>query len=267
MMPEIASEKLQDLRTKIQSFIAELTALSTRGEADPALISERITRWEKRASAQLSAIGVSDEADRLKAAHGVMAIGDKDGNIRRRIGAKRAVLISLLEEVNAHPDFWHRKIFESMGIATRIRGHTAESFLGPIFLGHGHSAIWRHVESFLKNDLKLPVEAWESVPRTGHHNVEVLEGLLNTCGFAVIVAAGEDETANGQVRIRQNVVHEVGLFQGKLGFKKVALLLQAGIEDLSNLDGLQAIQFSGDNVQQTFHDLQRTLKREGYLKD
>ena len=58
------------------------------------------------------------------------------------------------------------------------------------------------------------------------------------------------------------MIHEIGFFQGKLGFEKVAILKQDGVESFSNIDGIQYIPFSGDNISQTFYELQRVLKRE-----
>lgn len=76
----------------------------------------------------------------------------------------------------------------------------------------------------------------------------------------------EDETAEGKIRARQNVIHEAGLFQGRLGFDKVIILKQDNIEEFSNIAGLQYIPFSGDNIEQTFYELQRKLKKMGMLK-
>lgn len=72
--------------------------------------------------------------------------------------------------------------------------------------------------------------------------------------------------AEGGVRARQNVVHEIGLFQGRLGFEKVAVLSQRGVEEFSNLAGLQVIPFSDDQIEGAFYELHRTLKREGIAK-
>jgi predicted nucleotide-binding protein len=122
------------------------------------------------------------------------------------------------------------------------------------------------VQLHLQNDMHLKVEEWESKPRAGHHNVEVLKGILDACGFAVIVATAEDATRGGGVRARQNVVHEIGLFQGRLGFEKVAILMQDGVQEFSNLAGLQVITFPGDEVKAAFHDLDEMLRREGMVK-
>ena len=87
--------------------------------------------------------------------------------------------------------------------------------------------------------------------------------MLNQATFAVLVVTAEDETPEGGVRPRQNVVHEAGLFQGRLGFHRVFLLLQDGVEAFSNIDGLQYIKFSQDAIEQSFYELGRALKREG----
>lgn len=80
-----------------------------------------------------------------------------------------------------------------------------------------------------------------------------------------MVLTAEDKTSEGATRARQNVIHEIGLFQGRIGFNKVVLLLQEGTEEFSNIAGLQYIPFSKDNIQHTFYELQGVLKREGLI--
>lgn len=93
----------------------------------------------------------------------------------------------------------------------------------------------------------------------------MLESLLDKATFAVLVLTADDETPEGGRRARQNVVHEAGLFQGRLGFNRALLLMQLGVDGFSNVDGLQYIPFAGDEIEQTFYQLQRALKREGQL--
>jgi predicted nucleotide-binding protein len=76
------------------------------------------------------------------------------------------------------------------------------------------------------------------------------------------VLTAEDETSEGGKRARQNVVHEAGLFQGVVGFHRAILLIQRGLEEFSNVHGLQHIVFDGEKIDQTFFELQRVLKRE-----
>jgi predicted nucleotide-binding protein len=138
--------------------------------------------------------------------------------------------------------------------------------LRAVFLGHGRSPLWSRVQLHLNNDLHLSVEIWESVSRVGHHNLEILKGFLKVCGFAVLVVTGEDAVEGGHLRARQNVIHEIGLFQGRIGFERVALLEQEGLEGFSNIDGLQRIEFQGTKIDQSFYELDRMLRREGFIK-
>jgi predicted nucleotide-binding protein len=62
----------------------------------------------------------------------------------------------------------------------------------------------------------------------------------------------EDEQADGTVHARQNVVHEAGLFQGRLGFKKAIILLEGGCEEFSNIEGLGQIRFPKGKIDAAF---------------
>lgn len=134
-----------------------------------------------------------------------------------------------------------------------------------VFIGHGHSSIYKHVETFLEKRLGLEPLTFESGPRVGMTNVDVLKTCLNRARFAILVLTPEDEEVGGK-RARQNVVHEIGLFQGRLGFERVALLRQSGVEEFSNLEGLQELRFTQDNIRVVFEDLRAVLEREGLTK-
>ena len=134
-----------------------------------------------------------------------------------------------------------------------------------IFIGHGRNSVWARVKSHIEDDLNLAVVTYEAESRTGESIVPVLEMMLDQATFAVIVLTAEDETAEGSLRPRLNVVHEAGLFQGRLGFKRAVLLVQQGVETFSNVDGLQHIPFTGGSVEQSFYELGRALRREGQI--
>ena len=134
-----------------------------------------------------------------------------------------------------------------------------------VFIGHGRSPLWRELKDFLEDELHLRTVHFKSKPPAGKTVVSILEGMLKQATFAVLILTAEDETSVKTRRARQNVIHEVGLFQGKLGFDKVVLLVQEGIEDFSNVHGLQNIRFSGDKISETFTELQRTLQGGGQL--
>jgi predicted nucleotide-binding protein len=103
---------------------------------------------------------------------------------------------------------------------------------------------------------------YEIGARAGHAIRDVLESMLANSSFALLVMTAEDETADGTFRTRQNVVHEAGLFQGKLGFHRAIVLLEEGVEQFSNLQGIEYIHFSTGRIQETFGDILATLKRE-----
>jgi predicted nucleotide-binding protein len=86
--------------------------------------------------------------------------------------------------------------------------------------------------------------------------------MLNKASFAVLVMTGEDEAGDGKMRARQNVVHELGLFQGHLGFPRAIVLLEDDTEEFSNLAGVQQIRYAKGNIKETFGDVLATLKRE-----
>ena len=63
-----------------------------------------------------------------------------------------------------------------------------------------------------------------------------------------------------------NVVHEAGMFQGRLGFTKAILLLEDGCKEFTNIQGLGQIRFPKGQVCSTFEELRRVLEREGLIE-
>lgn len=131
-----------------------------------------------------------------------------------------------------------------------------------VFLGHGRSPLWRDVKDHLVDLHKYEVQAYETGARSGHTIRDVLSTMLDSSTFAILVMTSEDEQADETMRARQNVVHEAGLFQGRLGFPRVAILREEGVDLFSNIDGIQYIPFSKGNIRETFGDILATLKRE-----
>lgn len=135
-----------------------------------------------------------------------------------------------------------------------------------IFVGHGHGDLYLRVVTYLTRRLNLEVDYFEDEVRAGYTNLEVVQNMLNKASFAVVVATADDATDEGKIRARQNVVHEIGLFQGKLGFRKVAVLRQNGTEEFSNLAGYQELRFDKNDINSKFEDLRQMLVREGVLQ-
>ena len=131
-----------------------------------------------------------------------------------------------------------------------------------IFVGHGRSPLWRELKDHLQDDQKFVVEAYEIGARAGHAVRDILESMLQSSSMAFLIMTGEDEMEGDTLRPRQNVVHELGLFQGKLGFSKSIAVVEQGVEIFSNLQGIQQIRFSRGNIKESFGEIVATIRRE-----
>jgi len=134
-----------------------------------------------------------------------------------------------------------------------------------VFVGHGRAGIWRELKDFLKEKLHLSVEEFNSVAVAGVTTASRLEEILDSVAFAFLVMTAEDEQPDGKYRARENVVHEAGLFQGRLGFKKAIILLEEGCEEFSNIHGLNRITFPKNNISSVFETIRQVLEREGLV--
>jgi predicted nucleotide-binding protein len=131
-----------------------------------------------------------------------------------------------------------------------------------IFIGHGRCALWRDLKDHLTDKHDYKIEAYETGARAGHTIRDVLDDMANKSSFAILVMTGEDEDKDGKLNARPNVIHEIGLFQGRLGFTKAIVLLEEGTEEFSNLFGIQQLRFAKGNIKEVFGDVLATLKRE-----
>lgn len=171
-------------------------------------------------------------------------------------------LQSMLEDVQ---DYWNDTPEINIEKLENVKVEEPTIKTPCVFIGHGRNPLWARLQLFLEKQLGLKTVNYESESRIGEAIIPVLEKMLSQATFAVLILTAEDEITGGVKRARQNVIHEAGLFQGKLGFKKAILLKQEGTEDFSNVAGLQYIPFIGDSLEQTFWKLQEVLKREGQL--
>jgi predicted nucleotide-binding protein len=131
-----------------------------------------------------------------------------------------------------------------------------------IFVSHGRDGCWRLVRNFLQDDCGVRTISFESESRSGQQIGSVLMSCLAECSMAVCVLSGEDKTRAGTVRARQNVIHEAGLCQGRYGIGRVALLVEEGLEQPSNIRGIVQLRFPPGRVDAVFPELHRMLRRE-----
>ena len=129
-----------------------------------------------------------------------------------------------------------------------------------IFIGHGHSNAWKELRDHLQDKHGFKIEAYELGARAGHAIRDILQSMLEKASMAFLVMTAEDETAGGTFNPRLNVVHEAGLFQGKLGFNRAIILLETEAEEFSNVHGIEEIRFT--NIKEVFGDVVATIRRE-----
>jgi hypothetical protein len=131
-----------------------------------------------------------------------------------------------------------------------------------IFIGHGGSPQWEALRDYLVKKQQLKVEAYEIGARAGLTTKEILEEMLKKSSFALLVMTGEDKDAEGKLHARENVIHEVGLFQGKLGFRRAIVLLEKGTEEFSNIKGIEQIRFKKGLIKEIFGKVIEAIERE-----
>lgn len=134
-----------------------------------------------------------------------------------------------------------------------------------VFIGHGRNPSWLELKFFLSERLKLPTDEFNRIAVAGHTTVERLTQMLDVASFAFLIMTAEDEQATGDLRARENVVHEVGLFQGRLGFRRAIVLLEIGCTSFSNIAGLTVIPFPSGHIATTFEQIRHVLEREGLV--
>jgi predicted nucleotide-binding protein len=135
-----------------------------------------------------------------------------------------------------------------------------------VFIGHGHSLVWRVLKDFLEDRLGLSVDEFNRVPVAGIATSTRLSEMLDSAAFAFLIMTAEDEQTDGKVRARENVVHEVGLFQGRLGFERAIVLLEEGCEQFSNIHGLGYIKFPKGNIAAKSEEIREVLEHRGLVE-
>jgi predicted nucleotide-binding protein len=149
--------------------------------------------------------------------------------------------------------------------ATSATMEAKPAHVNRIFIGHGGSLQWRVLKDFLKDRLGLQYEEFNRESQAGIATVERLEAMMESCNFAFLVLTAEDQQADGSLHARENVIHEVGLFQGRYGFKKAIVVLEQGCNEFSNIVGLGQIRFVKGNIGTAFEDVRAVLEREGII--
>lgn len=157
-----------------------------------------------------------------------------------------------------------RRAAAHVGRKSKRRVHDARIGTN-VFIGHGRSAAWRELKDFVQDRLRLPWDEFNRVPVAGITNISRLAEMLDSAAVAFVIMTAEDELADGEFQARMNVIHEVGLFQGRLGFTKAIVLLEEGCREFSNIQGLGQIRFPTGRISAAFEQVREVLEREGLV--
>lgn len=136
---------------------------------------------------------------------------------------------------------------------------------GTVFIGHGGSNDWRELSSFIGDRLKLKWDEFNRESTAGLSIKERLENMLGQANFAFLIMTAEDEHSDSTLHARENVIHEIGLFQGRLGFNRAIILLEEGCQEFSNVHGIGQLRYPKGHIKSTYEDIRRVLEREGVL--
>lgn len=131
-----------------------------------------------------------------------------------------------------------------------------------VFIGHGRTGQWKDLKDHLHEKHGFKVIAYETAARAGYSITEVLTEVKRQASFALLVHTAEDEDSTGELHARENVIHETGLFQGRLGFKRAVVIREESCNGFSNLAGIQEIRYAKGNIKETFGEVLATLRRE-----
>lgn len=128
-----------------------------------------------------------------------------------------------------------------------------------VFISHGRSQLWHKVERFINKKLNLDTIELADQTNRGRTIIEKFEEEVDECDYAIVVMTAEDEQKDGELRARENVIHEIGYLQGTLGRENVLVLKQSGITPFSNMSGIVYESFTGENIDSTFERIRQEL--------
>lgn len=116
---------------------------------------------------------------------------------------------------------------------------------------HGHDDARKHeLARFLARVTGEEPVILHEQPNRGRVLIEKFEQSAAGTGFAVVLLTADDmgrtkSDDDEQPRGRQNVVFEMGFFFGALGRERVAVLYEAGVEIIGDVNGLVYIPLDG----------------------
>lgn len=141
-----------------------------------------------------------------------------------------------------------------------------------VFIVYGHDTDAREQLELLLRRMNMNPIVLANLSPQGDTIIEKLEHYLgehSNVGFACVLLTPDDEghrkgaDEEKQYRARQNTILELGMVLGRLGRKRVAILIKKSVETPSDIGGLLYVPFD-ERVHEVSSQLFRTLESAGY---
>lgn len=184
-------------------------------------LKEQVSKSSYRLRRENETLTLDDEREffaEYRKPHDSSTIRKSDGNISITINYTKNTDTTLIVEAKTRGEI--ENVFELFeeNHSQSVVPNEKEIKTPVIFIGHGGSSLWRDLKDHLTDKHDYKIEAYETGARAGHKIRDILDEMANKSSFAILVMTGEDEDKYGKLKARPNVIHEIGLFQGRLGF-------------------------------------------------
>jgi len=144
---------------------------------------------------------------------------------------------------------------------TRISSSRIEN--NTIFISHGQNDFYREINNYLVNEYKLPTVYDERDFLKGNTYIENIEMLVNDSSYGLVVLTKDDEFEKEKWRARQNVIHELGIFQNAFGRTNTLVLKEEGVDFPTNLNGMNEYQINLNNHADIYNKIGSWLRQRG----
>ena len=133
---------------------------------------------------------------------------------------------------------------------------------GSVFISHGGgSREWVRLRSYLDSQNINYTEFNSPDPPLGLETTARLGDMLSVASVGIAIMSAEDLQGTDAWRARENVVHEIGLLHGHVGFDRVALVREKGLTVGTNIRGLQAIEMGKEGIEPHLVKIRNFLDR------
>jgi predicted nucleotide-binding protein len=156
--------------------------------------------------------------------------------------------------------------------ATRqILNHVRRRVLGEhpqiptkVFVAHGWSRDWQELKAIL-DELGVEVAEFNQTVPIGGTVTERWKEMLDQSRFAFALLTPDEEVAPGVPYPRPNVIHEIGLCQGRFGLESTVVMREKSIRPFSNLSGVIDLEFESGRISAQRPVIEKLLERHGLL--